>query len=257
MNFLLKRYIYGVIKRKNWLSLILVIPFIYLLIASAQVDRFTVWQTLSIPQSAPVAIESSPTGYQTLNSVIDNPDSFFRNNYTVTKLLQDTFGSLSMVWPAGQTNALIQSVRNNMSIHMDMTGRPQILYYGNDRITGDMLVSYYANRLLRQTMEGYTRSNSSPPNAITIAGPVETTGHRAFWRNDRAIPLALTIVLSLFGVALLLWALEWSDPSFKSERQIARYLDVPVLGSMPDLNKISDKMRTTPAPQLSGQPQLA
>lgn len=257
MNFLFKRYMHGVIKRKNWLSLILVIPFIYLLFASAQVDRFTIWQTLSIPQNAPVAIESSPMGYQSLGNVIDNADGFFRNNYTVTKLLQDTFGSLSMAWPAGPTTALIESVRNDMSIRMDTNGRPQILYYGKDRKTGEMLVGYYADRLLRQTKEGYIRSNQTPLGAIAITGPVESTGHRAFWRNDRIAPLLLSVLLSLIGVAALMWGMEWSDPSFKSERQIARYLDVPVLGSMPDLNKVTDNMVKKARPQLSEVPRLA
>ena len=31
---------------------------------------------------------------------------------------------------------------------------------------------------------------------------------------------------------------EWSDPSFKSERQAVRYLDLPTLGALPDLRYV-------------------
>jgi len=37
---------------------------------------------------------------------------------------------------------------------------------------------------------------------------------------------------------MILGMLEWADPSFKSERQVARYLGLPIIGSLPDLNKI-------------------
>jgi capsular polysaccharide biosynthesis protein len=63
--------------------------------------------------------------------------------------------------------------------------------------------------------------------------------HRTLWRHERLVPLALITFISLIGVLIVLAVLEWSDPSFKSERQVAQYLDLPILGSLPDLNKIS------------------
>jgi capsular polysaccharide biosynthesis protein len=39
---------------------------------------------------------------------------------------------------------------------------------------------------------------------------------------------------------------EWSDPSFKSERQVAQYLELPILGSLPDLNKVSAALDSKP-----------
>jgi capsular polysaccharide biosynthesis protein len=45
--------------------------------------------------------------------------------------------------------------------------------------------------------------------------------------------------ISLSGILVLLVIFEWSDPSLKSERQVAQYLELPILGSLPDLNKIS------------------
>lgn len=249
MNFLIKRYLHGISKRRNWLLLILIIPCIYLLYMSFQNDRFTVWQSLAVPQDAPVALVSSPVGYQPLGDIIDTPESFFMNNYIVTMLLQQTFGSASAAWSGDRAAWLIESVRKDMSLAIAGNGRPQIQYYGNDLETGELLVGYYANRLLRQTMDGYTRSGTIKPATLSVSGSVEHIGHRALWRNDRLVPLISIILLSIAGVFTLLWALEWSDPSFKSERQIGRYLDLPVLGSLPDLNKVSDKLRQPQSPE--------
>lgn len=254
MNFLIKRYLHGINKRRNWLLLIVLAPCLYLLFMSYQTDRFTVWQALSIPQDAPVALVSSPVGYQTLSDIVDNQESFFRNNYIVTMLLQETFGNASMAWSGNEAADLIESVRKDMSIAISGNGRPQVKYEGKDKATGEMLVAYYANRLLRQTLEGYTRSGTNEVLPLSVSGPIEAIGHRAIWRQDRLVPLMDIILLSIIAVFALIWAMEWSDPSFKSERQIGRYLDLPVLGSLPDLNKVSDKMKHRQEAHTTEQP---
>lgn len=254
MNFLIKRYLYGISKRRYLLLLIALIPCLYLLFMAYQTDRFTVWQALSIPQDAPVALVTSPVGYQSLSDIVDNQESFFRNNYIVTMLLQETFGNTSMAWSGKEAADLIESVRNDMSIVISGNGRPQIQYNGKDKKTGEILVGYYANRLLRQTLEGYTRSSANEVIPLSISGPIETIGHKALWRNDRLVPLMSIFLLSLAGVMFMIWAMEWSDPSFKSERQMGRYLDLPVLGYIPDLNKVTHKMKQKQDVRRSEQP---
>jgi capsular polysaccharide biosynthesis protein len=53
----------------------------------------------------------------------------------------------------------------------------------------------------------------------------------------------LIFVLSLAVIALwILWR-EWTVPTFQSERQLAQYMpDVPLLGSMPDLNRLASRI---------------
>ncbi len=50
------------------------------------------------------------------------------------------------------------------------------------------------------------------------------------------------VILSCIGVFILLGVMEWTDSSFKSERQIGRYLNYPILGSVPDLTRVSNMM---------------
>jgi len=50
-------------------------------------------------------------------------------------------------------------------------------------------------------------------------------------------------LISIFCILILIGVMEWNDNSFKSERQIGRYLNMPVLGSIPDLNRMSKLMK--------------
>jgi capsular polysaccharide biosynthesis protein len=49
----------------------------------------------------------------------------------------------------------------------------------------------------------------------------------------------MTAVVSLIIILIIIGLMEWADPAFKSERQVARYLDLSIIGSLPDLQKIS------------------
>jgi len=65
---------------------------------------------------------------------------------------------------------------------------------------------------------------------------------RALWRSQR-LPLTLLLLAAgLAAVLVLTGILELLDTSFKSERQIARMLSLPVLGTVPNMNRISKIM---------------
>jgi hypothetical protein len=116
-----------------------------------------------------------------------------------------------------------------------------IAFNGKDKAIGQTLVSYYANRLIQKGKEGLIRSKhkESSFKLPALMGNMEINEHRNLWRPERLVPLVLITFISLIGVLMVLAVLEWSDPSFKSERQVAQYLKLPILGSLPDLNKIS------------------
>lgn len=242
MNFLIKRFVHGVIKRKAWLLLIIALPCLYLFFSSLRADRFTITQKLSIAENAPVSLVSSPVGHRQLSSIITNPNSFFQNSFTVNKLLQDITGTSTPDWSDNQSSELIQAIRNNMSISTIGKNLVEIKYSGKSQETGRVLVSYYSNRLIHQTVEGFTRSNTIAPKTPMLSGVIKVVPHRSVFRQDRISPLLQIIIFSSLGVLIMLGAMEWNDTSFKSERQIGRYLNLPVLGSVPDLNKLSSRI---------------
>lgn len=248
MNFLLKRYLHGISKRRFWLLLVFILPCLYLFTASLQADRFTITQAISLYETSPVAITSKPTGSVLLKDVVAEPESFFQNNFAVNTLTNDIFVKNSPNQAETQS-LLIDAVKNNMSMEMTGSSMMQIKYHGTDAKTGSILVGYYSKRLLQGAKEGLIRTNTTlaaDASAPALIEGLYTIEHRALWRPGRLLPVLQLFIASCLGVLVLLWGMEWSDSSFKSERQLGRYLDIPVLGSVPDLGSVSDLIDSNP-----------
>lgn len=247
MSFLLKRYLYGISKRRFLFFLVLALPCLYLFMSTFNADRFTITQNILIKESAPVALTSRPTGFMALKDIILEPDVFFQNGFAVKTLLNDIFVKSSLNLPDEQ--ALTIEIKENMSMAMSGTDTLQMKYYGKDLETGKVLVNYYAQRLIAGSNEGLTRSNMTLIDESLLPDLSEgiyIIEHRALWRSDRFAPFVQIMIVSLLGVLVLFWILEWSDSSFKSERQLGRYLNIPVLGSVPDIGSISNMIEVNP-----------
>jgi hypothetical protein len=238
MHFNIRRYLYGMSKRKLWLLLIFVLPIAYILVSSIRYDRFTIQQNISISKEAPVALASSPTGFRKMEQIAAHPEHFLLHNFAVRKLYTYIYAGTAVYRADRQFRELIDTVRNDVSMTMPAENTVLISYKGESEALGETLVSFYSERLIQKVEEGLARSKPSTSIPYLIGG-MEVERQRALWRSGRFLPLVLFVFFSVVAVLLLLGVLEWSDPSFKSERQVARYLGVPILGSIPDLNKIS------------------
>ena len=241
MHFNIKRYFCGISKRRFWLLLILFPPMFYIFVSAGSTDRFSIKQNISIPKGLPLALASGPAGLKQIKEIVTHPDDFFLNNYAVRKLYTELFVGSAVYRADGQFRNLLETIKNTISIEMPSENIAIIAFDGNDKTVGQTLVSFYANRLIQKGQEGLVRSKhkESGFNLPALMGNIEINAHRTLWRPERLVPLVLITFISLIGVLMVLVLLEWSDPSFKSERQVAQYLELPILGSLPNLNKIS------------------
>ena len=244
MYFNIKRYFYAISKRKFWLLLILLPPMFYILVSACYTDRFSIKQNISISKGLPIALASGPGGLKQINEIVSHPDDFFLNNYAVRKLYTKLYVGTAVYRADGQFRNLLEMIKNNMSIKMPSENIAVITFYGEDKAIGQTLVSYYSDRLVQKGKEGLVRSKHNESNFKfpVLSDDIKISEHRTLWRSERLFPLALITFISLIGVLIFLAVLEWSDPSFKSERQVAQYLELPILGSLPDLNKISEAL---------------
>jgi hypothetical protein len=241
MHFNIKRYFFGISERRFWLLLILFPSMCYIFVSAGYTDRFSIKQNISISKDLPLALASGPAGLKTMKEIVSHPDDFFLNNYAVRKLYTNLYVGTAVYRADGQFRNLLETIKNTMSIEMPSENIAIIAFYGKDKAIGQTLASYYANRLIQKGKEGLVRSKhkKSGFKLPALMGILEINEHRTLWRPERLIPLVLITFISLIGVLMVLAVLEWSDPSFKSERQVAQYLELPILGSLPDLNKIS------------------
>lgn len=240
MYFNMKRYYFGVVKRRFLFILLLFVPGLFLIVSASMPDRFQVKQVINIADNSPVALMSNPVGYRAFKELKKAPSAFFMNPYTLNKLT----GAVLSGWSDRYGSMITESIRTCMSMSDAGEDKIQIIYYGTNREIGEILVGYYSERLIKKAIEGQVRSNNGAPGfKPALFGGIEIEELRALWRSDRLYPLIYSVLISIVLVFLLFGVLEWNDQSFKSERQIARYIGLPILGTVPDLNKVATLMQ--------------
>jgi hypothetical protein len=149
---------------------------------------------------------------------------------------------------------ILKIIENEISLKATSQNNIRISYYGSDVKKGEKLVDFYSKRLCRKTGEGFKRhalqasdsksstdtaKDENKSGAVKLTGSITIKENKAILRTDRISPAIKILVLSFIVIFVFIGFLECIDPSFKSERQVSRYLGLPTLGSLPDLNKIS------------------
>jgi len=241
MDFHIKRFLYGLAKRRIWLLFIVIMPLLYVIVAAIHFDRFTITQDISIMKDTPFSLSSAITGGTTIDALLMNPDMFFLNNYAVRQLYTNLYAGTAVYRADRQFRTLLDTVRTTMTLTMPAEDRAQIKYYGPEESMGRMLVTYYAQRMISKSNEGIARSRMllTKDQVPTLAGDFVVERHRTIWRVERTLPFMLISIFSAIIVLAFLGILEWTDASFKSERQVAQYTELPIVGSLPNLNKLS------------------
>jgi hypothetical protein len=205
-------------------------------------DRFVVSQNVSISDTFPVARMTDPVGTIPFKDLYADPSSFFLNSYAVNKLNNTVLAG----WAEKYATVIDDMVKKTMTMILAGENKVQIRYHGRNRELGEILVGFYSDRLLKKALEGGTRSGHTESfSKPEISGLIEIREEKALWRPERLKPFLVCCLVSVILVLIFLGILEWSDPSFKSERQIARYTGLPILGSIPDLNRVALLIRSS------------
>ncbi|MBU1169757.1 MAG: hypothetical protein KKD44_09365 [Proteobacteria bacterium] len=240
MNFNVKRYYYGIVKRRLLALVIFIIPAVFLIVSAIFPDRYTVVQNVTISEDSPVALLTNPVGFMAFKELNEDPSAFFLNAYALNKIT----GTLLSGWAEKYGPVMDDVIKTSMNMVLAGKNTVQISYFGKSREVGDILVSFYSDRLVKKALEGLVRSNNEGPGIMPdLSGGIEVYEIRAVWRPERLRPLIYCTMASIILVLILFGFLEWNDPSFKSERQIARYIGLPILGNVPDLNKVAALIR--------------
>lgn len=245
MGFFLKRYLHVICVRHRWLFLMFIPPLSYFLTAAIIPDRFSIGQAISIPENGSVQLGKEPGSFLHLGEIVSRPEIFFQDGFALTLLKRalnpDTILKLAET-PMGRLKTIVQ---NSMTLVLKNKKTAVIAYEGRDRNLGKELVFFYSQRLAEKINAGVARTKTGNPSkqpSATLIGQTEIKEYRTFWRAERLFPSLVIAIISLFLILIIIALLEWSDSSFKSERQVARYLGLPILGSLPNLKKIAVAM---------------
>lgn len=261
--FIVKRYLTALRLRSSMLLLALIPVALYLVYAAMTPDRCEVYQDVAVSEDAPVAVSTSPVDTIVFSDIQQQPLLLFLDKFAVKELYRQLYPTVA----AEQSNQRFLSLRQRVASCMRLTAptseHTRITYYGPDPAEGRTFTAFYSSRLLRKADEGAKRIQLNQARGFAADSPAQTAYRtpaeqaaqqepaarlhgtvvvrqsRALMRSDRIVPALVLLGVFVLLILVLIGIQEWADPSFKSERQVARYLLLPTLGSLPDLNRIS------------------
>lgn len=245
MVFYLKRYWQALRRHYGWLFLAFIPVILYLLFAALNKDTFVITQDFSYQGDVPVAAADHPVRTQSLSALTASPDGLFLDAFAIDQLEQRLH--LETSWAALTQSDLPRLV--NASMHLDKTDDDLIsLYYqGNDGELGQRFVAFYTKRLMNRVSDGAVRATAArtldPSWRFEPAGTTRVMAFATPWNPQRLVPASLLFLLSILGIMIVIGILDLLDNSFRSARQVARYLEVPVLGEMPDVTALSKSLK--------------
>lgn len=240
MGFWISRFWIGLKRDWRWgVALTLVATLVYLLVAALLTPRWTLTQPLTVGASAVVAASGSPVDTLAARALLEQPDELFQDPYALNRLWR-LMAPTETGRELGSETELARLVHARMHLRTGAAEHWWLVYEGPNPALGMQLVDFYVTRLLERARQGAQRVASRQEGAgaetssILIGGELRSETVAVWWRTERLLPALGVFGLSLLLVAVFIVLREWLDPSFKSERQVARYLGLPILGSMPE-----------------------
>ena len=241
IQFLLKRSFEAILIHRKWLLLAFVPVIIYLAVSAAIPDRFVVRQEISISGETLVSLSPRAADLRSLQELISTPGLFFLNRFALSLLENRLDQRMLPIQNRTLKDSLINKVEQCLSLGMIGKNTLQIAYEGSDREQGEIMVPFYAQRLITQARD-YLALNPSAVKkgaaAPRLIGRTTIVEKRALCRFSRLVPALYFFVITLIFLLIVIALMEWLKPSFRSERHVADYLKVPILGAFPDLKRI-------------------
>lgn len=263
MRYYFKRYRNGMQRIKQWLPLVLLPSVIYILVAAASPDRFSVTQKIAVQKTAPIALSRTPVDCLPLTELLSRPAELFLDDFAMMDLTKQILkGAVTGPKEATDLRDLKGMVESSLTLKPDGDDAVQVGYYGPDMNHGRFFVNYYAQRLVSRSKEGISRtmrsqsrsldtSGSSQPQATetpamlqpaAMGGEVQVQEHRSLWRSDRLFPTTVILLVTWMVWCIAAGIAEWLDPSFSTERQVSRYLNIPVVGVVPNMGPLIQRL---------------
>lgn len=252
LQFYLKRFKYAFSVNRKWFWMAFLPLAIFIVLMGLQTTEVTVTQVVTMRGDAPVSSDRNQNGYRPVFDLVENPNNFFQD----TTALRELHIHLYLDAAGDETDSafprLLNEIGKTMSLGFESDSSLEITYTGKDQGFGETLVGFYGRRLVTKVKTGFARRafhlkkknelKSEDEFQPSLAGMVSVNRHRKIFTMSRMPGAILILVLSLILYAVGIGVSDYINPSLKSERQIARYTELPLLGALPNLDKLAKKM---------------
>jgi hypothetical protein len=247
LRFFLEHSFQAISARRLWLLLALVPLVVYLVVSAAVPDRFMVRQEVSLSGNDLIALSPKPGDLKAVSELVSSPHYFFLNKFALVLVGQ----RLEMNMGGKEAGEFLPALKKEVEGCLSFTvteGRAVVSYDGGDRLRGRVMVAFYAQRIIQQAgdwlkknRKGLDKSGPVPK----LLGKITTSEHCSLWRSDRLLPSVILFFGPLLIIMTVIALAAWFTPSFRSERHMADYLKVPILGTSPDLERIAETLKPT------------
>ena len=108
------------------------------------------------------------------------------------------------------------------------------------------MVYFYSRKLVTNSSMKEGGGLSQNPERGRIAGTgffdrdLEIIKNYRLWDQRRLYPLGIVFACSFLLMIFVVGIAEWMDSSLKTEQQASRYLDLPVLGAVPNFQELGN-----------------
>lgn len=258
MLFHIRLFLYAIDKNKKYLVFILLPPIAYLFIQAYIPHKYTLVQDLVTEEQAAFVLGTNPLDIVPLQEIKDNPNVLFTGNLALMDLRNHLLIQEAVhrpewsSWMPSRFNLFVQrSLHQNVSLKTEVPDQISLVYTGPDQKLGQAIINFYAQRLIHGAQRAKERSlvdvAVSRPQAgggqgsfpgIALDGSLQVSATRLLYHPDRLSPSLWILLVSVIVFLALVWLLEYARPKLYTSRQAARYLNVRVIGQLPDLNKL-------------------
>jgi len=241
MIFLLKRLIYRLTKDWTFFWLALLPPLVYAGIMAITPSLHTLSSTFAVPADAPLAQTGNPTGVDPLSPLLSSPTnwaSFVKDNFSSHRIMGYPRG-YGQVISAQENNAIYMAALTNLRVKEE-NNNVTTTYTGSDEELGNRLVFYYSTTLFQRIQEGYKRQGSYLKSPLTDGPRMDPVApaKRILWSRERTLPTLRWLIAGVMALLFVQIIRELTDTSYKSEKQIAEHTRLPILGCLPNLNRV-------------------
>ncbi|NEV64615.1 hypothetical protein [Thiorhodococcus minor] len=243
MIFLIKRYTES-FKHYWWLLFLALLPPALYLISQIYLDKtFVVSQELSY--SGKVQIAKNPVESLSLEQILADPHLLFQEDFALSQLGKNV-RLFRLIESSRLSDVEIRRLIDSTLSLSQPSGQTILFsYQGRSEALGKLLVDYFVTRLTKRAEVASARSRSPAAAGTTLAtvGPQQVAIERVLWSKQRLGPATVILVISLLLVLIAIGLAEVFDQSFKSDRQIARYSGLPILGSIPNAGPLTKRIK--------------
>lgn len=256
MIFHLKLLKIAISARKRYLFWAILPALTYLITMATLPYNYDIRQTVVARDNIRLSLGPNPLDMVTVASILKDSQYFFSDNHVLMDLREHLLTSDAInrpewaVWLPSRFAVFVKrTVLQELALEPAGSEMITIRYQGLDRDLGVVLVNFYTNRLVWAAQRAYERTLMRPELIPEGATPGTDAGIAPqgdlFLETNRVLvtPERLKVAFWLLLTAIIVAmaaarVMEMTRPKFYSERQAARYLDVPILGAIPNLEQM-------------------